>query len=106
MIIVLNYKTPKLIFFSVNIVARKKKKNSIKTNPYIKKFFKLSKWKPDIVQVFAGKLDYPKYNFINKNIIKFIMWVTNGPTQTDIVVEFTNWNKVQKFANKINNLQI
>ena len=96
----------KTAFFSVNIVARKKKKNSIKTNPYIKKFFKLSKWKPDIVQVFAGKLDYPKYNFINKNIIKFIMWVTNGPTQTDIVVEFTNWNKVQKFANKINNFQV
>ena len=96
----------KSAFFSVNIVARKKEKNSINTNPYIKKFFKLSKWKPNIVEVFAGKLDYPKYNFFNKNIIKFIMWITNGPTQTDIVVEFTNWNDVKKFANKINYLEI
>ena len=96
----------KTAFFSVNIVARKKEKSSIKTNPYIKKFYRLSKWKPNIVQVFAGKLDYSKYNFFNKNIIKFIMWITNGPTQTDIVVEFTNWNKVEKFANKINRLQI
>ena len=96
----------KSAFFSVNIVARKKEKNSIKTNPYIKKFFKLSKWKPNIIEVFAGKLDYPKYNFFNKNIIKFIMWITNGPTQTDIVVEFTNWNDVEKFANKINYLEI
>ena len=96
----------KTAFFSVNIVARKKDKNSINTNPYIKKFFKLSKWKPNIVEVFAGKLDYPKYNFFNKNIIKFIMWVSNGPTQTDIVVEFTNWNDVEKFANKINHFEI
>ena len=96
----------KTAFFSVNIVARKKEKNSINTNPYIKKFFRLSKWKPKIVEVFAGKLDYPKYNFFNKNIIKFIMWITNGPTQTDIVVEFTNWNDVKKFANKINYLEI
>ena len=96
----------KTAFFSVNIVARKKEKNSIYTNPYIKKFFKLSKWKPNLIEVFAGKLDYPKYNFFNKNIIKFIMWITNGPTQTDIVVEFTNWNDVKKFANKINYLEI
>ena len=96
----------KSAFFSVNIVARKKEKNSIETNPYIKKFYRLSKWKPNIVEVFAGKLDYPKYNFFNKNIIKFIMWITNGPTQTDIVVEFTNWNDVKKFANKINYLEI
>ena len=93
-------------FFSVNIVARKKEKNSIDTNPYVKKFYKLSKWKPNFVEVFAGKLDYSKYNFFNKNIIKFIMWITNGPTQTDIVFEFTNWNDVEKFANEINHIQI
>ena len=96
----------KTAFFSVNIVARKKEKNSIKNNPYIKKFFKLSKWKPNIIEVFAGKLDYPKYNFFNKNIIKFIMWITNGPTQSDIIIEFTNWNDVEKFANKINHFEI
>ena len=95
----------KTAFFSVNIVARKSEKNSINTNPYIKKFFKLSKWKPNIIEVFAGKLDYPKYNFINKIIIKFIMWITNGPTNTDIVVEFTNWNDVEKFAYKISQFQ-
>ena len=95
----------KTAFFSVNIVARKSEKNSIYTNPYIKKFFKLSKWKPNIIEVFAGKLDYPKYNFFNKNIIKFIMWITNGPTNTNNVVEFTNWNDVEKFTNNINKFQ-
>ena len=56
--------------------------------------------------MFAGKLDYPKYNFFNKYVIKFIMWVTDGPTQTDVVVEFTNWNDVKKFVNEIHQLQI
>ena len=95
----------KTAFFSVNIVARKSEKNSINTNPYIKKFLKLSKWTPNIIEVFAGKLDYPKYNFFNKNIIKFIMWITNGPTNTNNVVEFTNWNDVEKFTNNINKFQ-
>ena len=102
----LELQNSKTAFFSVNIVARKKEKSSINTNPYIKKFFKLSKWKPNIVRVFAGKLDYPKYNFFNKYVIKFIMWITDGPTKTDVVVEFTNWNDVEKFVNEIHQLQI
>lgn len=93
-------------FFSVNIVARKKEKNSIDTNPYVKKFYKLSKWKPNVVEVFAGKLDYSKYNFFNKNIIRFIMLITKGPTRTDEVIEFTDWNKVEKFAQSIDNFQL
>ena len=93
-------------FFSVNIVARKKEKNSINTNPYVKKFYKLSKWKPNIVEVFAGKLDYSKYNLFNKNIIRFIMWITKGPTRTDTVIEFTDWNKVEQFAKSIDNFQL
>ena len=34
------------VFFSVNVVARKSEKNTPNNNPYIKKFLKISKWKP------------------------------------------------------------
>ena len=95
----------KTAFFSVNIVARKEQKNSIGTNPYIKVFHKETNWKPDIIEVFAGKLDYPKYNFFNKIIIRFIMWMTNGPTNPSSVVEFTNWDKVKEFAADIDNFK-
>lgn len=91
----------KSAFFSVNIVARKKDKNSVNNNPYIKKFYKLSKWQPSMIDVFAGKLNYPNYNFLNKNIIRFIMYITKGPTETNEIIEFTNWKKVRNFANKI-----
>ena len=88
-------------FFSVNVVARKPEKNAPNTNPYIKKFLKISKWKPKKIAVFAGKVDYPKYGLIDKYIIKFIMFVTKGPTDTTQSYEFTDWAKVEVFAKEL-----
>ncbi len=89
------------IFFSVNVVARKPEKNSPDTNPYIKKFLKISGWKPKKIGVFAGKVDYPNYSFFDKYIIKFIMFITKGPTDTTNSYEFTDWSKVDEFAREI-----
>ncbi len=89
------------IFFSVNVVARKPEKSKPETNPYIKKFLKTSRWKPQKIGVFAGKVDYPKYNFFDKYIIKFIMYITKGPTDTSQTYEFTDWAKVDDFARQL-----
>ena len=89
------------VFFSVNVVARKPDKNSPDTNPYIKKFLKISKWKPKKIGVFAGKVDYPNYGFFDKYIIKFIMFITKGPTDTSRSYEFTDWSKVDDFAKEL-----
>jgi len=90
-------------FFSVNVVARKTEKNSVATNPYINKFLKKSKWKPNKISVFAGKVDYPNYNFLDKYIIKFIMFITKGPTDTSQSYEFTDWSKVEDFSKELRN---
>ena len=87
-------------FFTVNVVARKLEKNSPETNPYMKNFLKLSKWKPQSLKVFAGKIEYPKYGPIDKYVIRFIMWITKGPTDTKGTFEFTDWKKVEDFARK------
>ena len=89
-------------FFSVNVVARKPEKNSPNTNPYVIKFLEKINWKPKNIEVFAGKIDYPKYKFFDKYAIKFIMWVTKGPTDTSQSYEFTDWNKVEAFAENLN----
>ena len=89
-------------FFSVNVVARKPEKNTPDTNPYVIKFLEKINWKPKNIEVFAGKIDYPKYKFIDKYSIKFIMWVTKGPTDTSQSYEFTDWNKVETFAENLN----
>ena len=90
--------TKKSAFFSVNVVARKNEKNSPNTNPYMKKFLKTSSWQPNKLGVFAGKVDYPSYKFFDKYIIKMIMWITKGPTDTSQSYEFTDWNVVENFA--------
>ena len=88
-------------FFSVNVVARKPEKNTPNTNPYMKKFLFKTPWKPKSLAVFAGKIDYTKYNFIEKHMIRFIMWMTKGPTDTKNTYEFTDWSKVDSFAVKV-----
>tara|TARA_B100001057_G_scaffold295069_1_gene295171 strand:- start:131 stop:649 length:519 start_codon:yes stop_codon:yes gene_type:complete len=89
------------IFFSVNVVARKSEKNTPETNPYIKKFLKISNWRPKKIGVFAGRVDYPNYGFFDKYVIKFIMFLTNGPTDTSQSYEFTDWSKVDEFAKEL-----
>jgi len=88
-------------FFSVNVVARKPEKNTPETNPYIKKFLKISNWKPDKLGVFAGKVNYPNYGFFDKYIIRLIMFITKGPTDTSKSFEFTDWSKVEDFAREL-----
>lgn len=96
--------TIKTAFVSVNLVARKPKKNTPNTNPYVIKFFKTINWKPTIVEVFAGKLDYKKYPYFDRVMIQFIMWITKGPTNTTTEIEYTNWNKVTKFGEIVSKL--
>ena len=88
-------------FFSVNVVARKPEKNTPETNPYVKKFLLKTSWKPRSLEVFAGKIDYPKYNFVDKHMIRFIMWMTKGPTNTNNTYEFTDWDMIDSFAKKV-----
>lgn len=91
-------------FFSVNLVARKPEKSTADTNPYVIKFFKTIDWKPTMVEVFAGKLDYKKYSFFDRIMIQFIMWMTKGPTDTNTKIEYTNWDKVKEFGVRLRNL--
>ena len=88
-------------FFSVNVVARKIEKNNINTNPYIKKFLSLTSWRPNYLEVFAGRIIYSKYKFVDRIMILIIMWVTKGPTDTSKIYEFTDWSKIRDFSNTL-----
>lgn len=85
-------------FFSVNVVARKAGKDSAQTNPYVQAFLRRVAWRPRLLEVFAGKLDYPRYGPLDRAIIRLIMWVTGGPTDPKAVVEFTDWARVSAFG--------
>jgi menaquinone-dependent protoporphyrinogen oxidase len=92
-------------FFSVNVVARKPAKNRPETNPYVRKLLRRIAWRPDEAAVFAGRIDYPSLDWKDRLVIRFIMWLTRGPTDPKAVVEFTNWAQVDAFAGVISRLQ-
>ncbi|MBT8092337.1 MAG: menaquinone-dependent protoporphyrinogen IX dehydrogenase [Gammaproteobacteria bacterium] len=84
--------------FSVNVVARKPEKNTPETNPYLQKFLKKIDWQPQHLAVFAGRLEYPSLGLFDKTMIRFIMWMTKGPTDPTGTFEFTDWDKVEEFG--------
>ncbi len=85
-------------FFTVNVVARKPEKNTPDTNPYLQKFLDLSAWRPKATAVFAGRIVYRRYTFWDRQVIRFIMWITKGPTDPATDVEFTDWAAVDDFG--------
>ena len=94
----------KTAFFSLNLTARKPEKDTAETNPYVYKFLKKVNWEPTIKDVFAGKLDYPNLDTLNKLAILFIMVITNGPKDTSKTYELTDWNRVNNLIKKIEKL--
>jgi menaquinone-dependent protoporphyrinogen oxidase len=87
-------------FFSVNLVARKPQKNTPETNPYTKAFVAKSPWQPKLLGVFGGDLDYQRYSAFDRNVIRFIMWLTKGPTDPQTKDEYTDWDEVDRFAER------
>lgn len=88
----------KLALVNINLTARKPGKNTPLSNPYMKKWIKRQKLNPDLMAVFAGCLDYPRYNPFDRFMIRFIMRLTGGPTDGKCRVDYTDWAKVEAFA--------
>jgi len=85
-------------FFSVSLIARKPTRNTPETNPYVRAFIARSPWKPKLVGVFGGELDYQRYGLFNRYAIRLIMAINGGPTDLNTKVEFTDWGQVSRFA--------
>lgn len=88
-------------FFSVNLTARKPEKATPETSRYTQKLYANIAIKPDIDAVFAGKLNYPKYRFFGRMMIRLIMFITGGPTDVNTVKEYTDWARVDEFADRL-----
>lgn len=88
-------------FFSVNLVARKPGKDTAQGNPYVREFLRKSAWRPALVAAFAGKLDYARYGFRDRHVIRLIMLLTGGPTDPQACVDFTDWAAVASFGQRV-----
>ncbi len=92
---------PPLALASINLTARKPEKNTPETNRYFQKWIARHAVTPALAQVFAGKLDYPRYNLWERVIIQLIMTMTKGETNPTAIVDFTNWQQVSDWADEI-----
>ena len=92
---------PPLALVSVNLTARKPDKKTAEQSAYLKKAIKTHGLQPVAARAIAGKLDYPRYKWTDRQLIRFIMWVTGGPTKGTEVVEYTDWAEVDAFADSL-----
>lgn len=90
-------------FFSVNLIARKPEKRNLAGNKYLRKFLDQLSFKPGHVEIIAGKLDYPRYRFMDRIMIRMIMKMTDGPTDGKSVIEYTDWAQVDRLAERMAN---
>ncbi|MDC0610936.1 menaquinone-dependent protoporphyrinogen IX dehydrogenase [Vibrio sp.] len=93
-------------FICINLTARKEDegKDTPEGSVYVKTFLSKSPWQPELIGVFAGALRYPQYRWFDKMMIKLIMKMTGGETDTTKEVEYTNWKKVKIFGDKFKNM--
>lgn len=89
---------PPLILFSVNLTARKPEKRTAEGSTYLRKLIGKHQLKPILARAIAGKLDYPRYRPFDRVMIRFIMWMTGGPTDPRLTIEFTDWQEVDALA--------
>ncbi len=89
---------PPLAVASVNLTARKPGKDTAEGNAYLRKAIRRHRLRPVLAMAFAGRLDYARYRWLDRQMIRFIMKLTGGPTDPTTCVEFTAWDRVDAFA--------
>ena len=94
-------RAPPLAFASVNLMARKEGKTSATGNAYLRKMIARLRLTPALAVAFAGKLDYRRYRWSDRLIIRLIMRLTGGPTDPDTCIEYTSWPAVEDFADGV-----
>ena len=90
-----------LVFLSVNLTARKPGRDSVQTNRYLRKSLARHRLTPAFAAAVAGRLDYPRYGWMDRQIIRLIMKLTGGPTDPQTCTEFTDWHAVDTIARRI-----
>lgn len=95
----------RLVLLSVNLTARKPGKDTAAGNRYLRTTIARHRLRPALAAALPGRLDYPRYNWRDRLIIRCIMKLTGGPTDPAACVEFTDWPAVNALAARIADLR-
>jgi menaquinone-dependent protoporphyrinogen oxidase len=92
---------PELVLLSVNLTARKPGKDTAEGNVYLRKSIARHRLSPAFALAIAGRLDYSRYGWFDRQLIRFIMKLTGGPTDPATCIEYTPWHVVDEVALRI-----
>jgi menaquinone-dependent protoporphyrinogen oxidase len=90
-----------LVFVSVNLTARTAGKDTVAGNRYLRRSIERHRLRPALAVAVAGRLDYPRYGWLDRQVIRLIMTLTGRPADPARVVEFTPWPVVDAIAERI-----
>jgi menaquinone-dependent protoporphyrinogen oxidase len=85
-------------FFSVCLSAGGPGYKPQAARRYIDEFILKSGWRPQDVTSIAGALQYSKYGFFIKFMMKLIVGHSGGETDSSRDYEYTDWAAVERFA--------
>jgi len=85
-------------FFSVCLTAGGPGARPKAAQRYVDDLMGTTGWKPGAIAIFAGALRYRHYNPFTRAIIRLIMTITGGDTDTSREYEYTDWQAVDRFA--------
>ncbi|HUN42907.1 MAG TPA: flavodoxin domain-containing protein [Acetobacteraceae bacterium] len=97
--------TAPLIFVSVSLTARKPGRSRVENNQYLRASLQRHGVAAAFATAVAGRLDYPRYRWPDRQIIRLIMKLTGGPTNPRSCTEFTDWDAVDAIADRITELR-
>ena len=85
-------------FFSVCLTAGGPGARPKAAKRYVDDLMGKTGWKPGATAIFAGALRYRHYSLFTRAMIRLIMTITGGDTDTSRDYEYTDWQAVDRFA--------
>jgi menaquinone-dependent protoporphyrinogen oxidase len=85
-------------FFSVCLSAGGPGAKPAEARRYVDDFRRATGWEPAQVASIGGALQYSRYNFFIRILMRLIVGMAGGDTDTSRDYEYTDWQAVERFA--------
>jgi menaquinone-dependent protoporphyrinogen oxidase len=85
-------------FFSVSLSGGGPGARPETAREYIETFRERTGWHPQGTAIFGGALRYTKYNLFIRFMMRLIVGIAGGDTDTTRDYEYTDWHAVERFA--------
>jgi menaquinone-dependent protoporphyrinogen oxidase len=87
-------------FFSVSLSGGGPGARPETAREYVETFRERTGWHPQGTAIFGGALRYTKYNLFIRLMMRLIVGIAGGDTDTTRDYEYTDWSAVERFASE------